>query len=77
MGSAEADVPQAARIMLASTKIANTTYEFLRIFSLLLIEFFIRCHLINRLLMAMEEWVNIWLIKKALKALGTFRACFS
>jgi hypothetical protein len=76
-GASVAAPPQAARIRLASMKVANRTYKFLRIFSLLLIELFICCHLIKRLLIAMEEWVNIWLIKKALKVLETFRACFS
>jgi hypothetical protein len=56
--------PHAARIMLASTKAANRTYRFLRIFSFLLVIVFICCHHNKWLLIAMEEQVNIWLIKK-------------
>jgi hypothetical protein len=56
--------PHAARIMLASTKAANRMYKFLRIFSFLLVIVFICCHHNKRFLMAMEELVNIWLIKK-------------
>jgi hypothetical protein len=69
--------PHAARIMLASTKAANRTYRFLRIFSFLLVVVFICCHHNKRLLIAMEEQVNIWLIKKTLKALNSFRVWFS
>jgi hypothetical protein len=69
-GSAGAGVwmvppPQAANTKLANTKAANKTYKFLRIFSLLLIEFFICCHVIKLVLKAMEEPVNVWLTKKS------------
>jgi hypothetical protein len=62
-GACVAAPPQAARTMLASTKAADKTYKFLRIFSFLLVVIFIHCHVINLLLRAMEERVNIWLIK--------------